>query len=216
MTATAKKRLKRLLKRAQRKKCFEQALLNFQNSLSELLGEEVFITNNSKANKIWKEKLQKVLEANRFKPFDALVQYYKNLKTNKIIADNDILLKRTLKEFIAPIVNANTFASVWEDTFDEEFSLPGLSEDQLEELKNDSEFKSAVFSYLNNIANGNLSATPEAIQNALKKYTDNVNAAQSVITDLLEGFDLIKFITTFRVFVGRHWQELMQSSFIFA
>lgn len=172
----------------------EQALLNFQNSLSELLGEEVFITNNSKANKIWKEKLQKVLEENRLKPFDALVQYYKNLKTNKIIADNDILLKRTLKEFIAPIVNANTFASVWEDTFDEEFSLPGLSEDQLEELKNDSEFKSAVYSYLNNIANGNLSATPEAIQNALKKYTDNVNAAQSVITDLLEGFDLIKFM----------------------
>ena len=172
----------------------EQALLNFQNSLSELLGEEVIITNDSKANEIWKEKLQKVLEENRFKPFDALVQYYKNLKTNQIVSDNDILLKRTLKEFIAPIVNANTFASVWEDTFDEEFSLPGLSEDQLEELKNDTEFRSAVYSYLNDIANGNLSATPEAIQNALKKYTDNVNAAQSVITDLLEGLDLIKFM----------------------
>ena len=172
----------------------EQALLNFQNSLSELLGEEVIITNNSKANKIWKEKLQKVLEENRLKPFDALVQYYKNLKTNKIVTDNDILLKRTLKEFIAPIINANTFDSVWEDTFDEEFSLPGLSEDQLDELKNDAEFRSAVYSYLNNIANGNLSATPEAIQNALKKYTDNVNAAQSIITDLLEGLDLIKFM----------------------
>ena len=172
----------------------EQALLNFQNSLSELLGEEVIITNDSKANKIWKEKLQKVLEENRFKPFDALVQYYKNLKTNQIVSDNDILLKRTLKEFIAPIVNVNTFASVWEDTFDEEFSLPGLSEDQLEELKNDTEFRSAIYSYLNDIANGNLSATPEAIQNALKKYTDNVNAAQSVITDLLEGLDLIKFM----------------------
>ena len=172
----------------------EQALLNFQNSLSELLGEEVIITNDSKANEIWKEKLQKVLEENRFKPFDALVQYYKNLKTNQIVSDNDILLKRTLKEFIAPIVNANTFASVWEDTFDEEFSLPGLSEDQLEELKNDTEFRSAIYSYLNDIANGNLSATPEAIQNALKKYTDNVNAAQSVITDLLEGLDLIKFM----------------------
>ena len=172
----------------------KQALLNFQNSLSELLGEEVIITNDSKANEIWKEKLQKVLEENRFKPFDALVQYYKNLKTNQIVSDNDILLKRTLKEFIAPIVNANTFASVWEDTFDEEFSLPGLSEDQLEELKNDTEFRSAIYSYLNDIANGNLSATPEAIQNALKKYTDNVNAAQSVITDLLEGLDLIKFM----------------------
>lgn len=172
----------------------EQALLNFQNSLSELLGEEVIITNDSKANEIWKEKLQKVLEENRFKPFDALVQYYKNLKTNQIVSDNDILLKRTLKEFIAPIVNVNTFASVWEDTFDEEFSLPGLSEDQLEELKNDTEFRSAIYSYLNDIANGNLSATPEAIQNALKKYTDNVNAAQSVITDLLEGLDLIKFM----------------------
>lgn len=172
----------------------EQALLNFQNSLSELLGEEVIITNDSKANEIWKEKLQKVLEENRFKPFDALVQYYKNLKTNQIVSDNDILLKRTLKEFIAPIVNVNTFASVWEDTFDEEFSLPGLSEDQLEELKNDTEFRSAIYSYLNDIANGNLSATPEAIQNVLKKYTDNVNAAQSVITDLLEGLDLIKFM----------------------
>lgn len=172
----------------------EQALLNFQNSLSELLGEEVIITNDSKANEIWKEKLQKVLEENRFKPFDALVQYYKNLKTNQIVSDNDILLKRTLKEFIAPIVNANTFASVWEDTFDEEFSLSGLSENQLEELKNDTEFRSAIYSYLNDIANGNLSATPEAIQNALKKYTDNVNAAQSVITDLLEGLDLIKFM----------------------
>ena len=172
----------------------EQALLNFQNSLSELLGEEVIITNDSKANEIWKEKLQKVLEENRFKPFDALVQYYKNLKTNQIVSDNDILLKRTLKEFIAPIVNVNTFASVWEDTFDEEFSLPGLSENQLEELKNDTEFRSAIYSYLNDIANGNLSATPEAIQNALKKYTDNVNAAQSVITDLLEGLDLIKFM----------------------
>ena len=172
----------------------KQALLNFQNSLSELLGEEVIITNDSKANEIWKEKLQKVLEENRFKPFDALVQYYKNLKTNQIVSDNDILLKRTLKEFIAPIVNVNTFASVWEDTFDEEFSLPGLSENQLEELKNDTEFRSAIYSYLNDIANGNLSATPEAIQNALKKYTDNVNAAQSVITDLLEGLDLIKFM----------------------
>lgn len=172
----------------------EQALLNFQNSLSELLGEEVIITNDSKANEIWKEKLQKVLEENRFKPFDALVQYYKNLKTNQIVSDNDILLKRTLKEFIAPIINVNTFASVWEDTFDEEFSLPGLSEDQLEELKNDTEFRSAIYSYLNDIANGNLSVTPEAIQNALKKYTDNVNAAQSVITDLLEGLDLIKFM----------------------
>lgn len=172
----------------------EQALLNFQNSLSELLGEEVIITNDSKANEIWKEKLQKVLEENRFKPFDALVQYYKNLKTNQIVSDNDILLKRTLKEFIAPIVNVNTFASVWENTFDEEFSLPGLSEDQLEELKNDTEFRSAIYSYLNDIANGNLSATPEAIQNALKKYTDNVNAAQYVITDLLEGLDLIKFM----------------------
>lgn len=171
-----------------------QAFSNFQNSLSELLGEEVIITNDPKANEIWKEKLQKALEANRFKPFDALVQYYKNLKVNQIVSDNDILLKRTLKEFIAPIVNANTFASVWEDTFDEEFSLPGLSEDQLEELKNDTEFRSAIYSYLNDIANGNLSATPEAIQNTLKKYTDNINAAQSVITDLLEGLDLIKFM----------------------
>ena len=171
-----------------------QAVLNFQNLLSELLGEEVTITNDSKANRIWKEKLQKVLETNRFKPFDALVQYYKNLKVNQIVSDNDILLKRTLKEFIAPIVNANTFASIWEDTFDEKFSLPGLSEDQLEELKNDAEFRSAIYSYLNDIANGNLSATPEAIQNALKKYTDDINAAQSVITDLLEGLDLIKFM----------------------
>lgn len=171
-----------------------QSILNFQNSLSELIGEEVTMTNSLKTNEIWKEKLQKTLEANRFKPFDALVQYYKNLKVNQIVSDNDILLERTLKEFIAPIVNVNTFASVWEDIFDEEFSLPGLSEDQLDELKNDTEFRSTVYSYLNDIANGNLSVTPEAIQNALKKYTDNANAAQSVITDLLRGFDLIKFM----------------------
>ena len=171
-----------------------QAFFEFQNSLSELLNEQVVLTDSQNNNKVWKEKLEEKLKESKTKPFNALIQYYKNLKANKIVSDNDILLKRTLKNFIAPIVNANTFNSVWEDTFDEDFVLSGLSEDKYEELKNDTEFRSAVYSYLNNIANGNLSTTTEAIQDALKKYTDNVNAAQSVIKDLLEGLDLVDFM----------------------